>query len=103
GVDQDLNSIIDVLYDNDDVNLVTLFGPEHGVRGEAQAGEGVDHYEDEITGLPVYSLYGDTRKPTPEMLEDVDLLLFDIQDVGTRYYTYIYRSEEHTSELKSRF
>lgn len=90
GVDQDLNSIIDVLYDNDDVNLVTLFGPEHGVRGEAQAGEGVDHYEDEITGLPVYSLYGDTRKPTPEMLEDVDLLLFDIQDVGTRYYTYIY-------------
>lgn len=90
GIDQDLNSAIDLLHENEKVNLVTLYGPEHGVRGDAQAGEGVDHYTDERTGLPVYSLYGDTRKPTPEMLEGVDVLLFDIQDVGARFYTYIY-------------
>lgn len=90
GVDQEFNSIVDVLYEDDDVELVALYGPEHGVRGGAQAGEGVDYYIDERTGLPVYSLYGDTRKPTPEMLEDVDVLLFDIQDVGARFYTYIY-------------
>lgn len=90
GVDQNLNSIVDLLYNDDDVNLVALYGPEHGVRGDAQAGEGVEYYIDEKTGLPVYSLYGDTRKPTPEMLEDVDVLVFDIQDVGARFYTYIY-------------
>ncbi|GGJ98808.1 hypothetical protein GCM10007063_21360 [Lentibacillus kapialis] len=90
GVDQELNSIVDTLNNHPDVNLVSLYGPEHGVRGGAQAGDDVDFYIDERTGLPVYSLYGDTRKPTPEMLEDVDVLLFDIQDVGTRFYTYIY-------------
>lgn len=90
GVDQNLNSIVDFLNQNDKVNLVALYGPEHGVRGGAQAGEKVDYYTDERTGLPVYSLYGDTKKPTPEMLEDVDVLLFDIQDVGARFYTYIY-------------
>lgn len=90
GVDQNLNSIVDLLYNHKDVNLVALYGPEHGVRGGAQAGEGVDYYIDEKTGLPVYSLYGETRKPTPEMLEGVDVLLFDIQDVGARFYTYIY-------------
>ncbi|MDC3414043.1 DUF1343 domain-containing protein [Aquibacillus sp. 3ASR75-11] len=90
GVDQDLNSIVDLLANNSDVNLVSLYGPEHGVRGSAQAGDDIDFYTDEETGLPVYSLYGDTRKPTPEMLEGVDVLLFDIQDVGTRFYTYIY-------------
>ena len=90
GVDQDLNSIVDLLYNHEDVNLVALYGPEHGVRGDAQAGEGVEYYIDEKTGLPVYSLYGDTKKPTPEMLEGVDVLVFDIQDVGARFYTYIY-------------
>lgn len=90
GVDKELNSIVDLLYNSDDVDLVALYGPEHGVRGDAQAGEGVDYYIDEKTGLPVYSLYGKTRKPTPEMLEGVDVLLFDIQDVGARFYTYIY-------------
>lgn len=90
GVTQDLKSIVDVLYNHPDINLVSLYGPEHGIRGSAQAGEGVDFYIDPITGLPVYSLYGDTKKPTPEMLEGVDVLLFDIQDVGTRFYTYIY-------------
>lgn len=90
GVDQDMNSIVDLLHNDEDVNLTALYGPEHGVRGSAQAGEYVEFYEDEQTGLPVYSLYGETRKPSPEMLEDVEVLLFDIQDVGTRFYTYIY-------------
>lgn len=90
GVDQELNSIVDRLFNDPDVELTALYGPEHGVRGDAQAGEYVEYYIDEATGLPVYSLYGKTRKPTPEMLEDVDVLLFDIQDVGTRFYTYIY-------------
>lgn len=90
GVDQELNSIVDTLHNHPDVNLVSLYGPEHGVRGSEQAGGYVEFYIDERTGLPVYSLYGETRKPTPEMLEGVDVLLFDIQDVGTRYYTYIY-------------
>ncbi|SDI71427.1 Uncharacterized conserved protein YbbC, DUF1343 family [Natribacillus halophilus] len=90
GVDEDLNSIVDLLHEHEDVDLVSMFGPEHGVRGDAQAGDDVDKYIDEQTGLPVYSLYGDTQKPTPEMLEDVDVLLFDIQDVGARFYTYIY-------------
>ncbi|GEN46630.1 exo-beta-N-acetylmuramidase NamZ family protein [Alkalibacillus haloalkaliphilus] len=90
GVDSELNSIVDTLHNDPDVNLTALYGPEHGVRGDAQAGEYVEYYIDEKTGLPVYSLYGETRKPTPEMLEDVDVLLFDIQDVGTRFYTYIY-------------
>ncbi|WP_188454185.1 exo-beta-N-acetylmuramidase NamZ family protein [Virgibacillus oceani] len=90
GVDQDLNSIVDILHNDPDVELTALYGPEHGVRGSAQAGEYVEYYIDEETGLPVYSLYGQTRKPTPEMLENIDVLLFDIQDVGTRFYTYIY-------------
>ncbi|MBD1378953.1 exo-beta-N-acetylmuramidase NamZ family protein [Metabacillus arenae] len=90
GVDKELNSVADRLYENSNVNLVALYGPEHGVRGDAQAGQYVEQYTDERTGLPVYSLYGQTRKPTPEMLENVDVLLFDIQDVGTRFYTYIY-------------
>ncbi len=90
GVDSDLNSIVDTLYHDEDVELTALYGPEHGVRGSAQAGEYVDFYIDEQTGLPVYSLYGKTRKPTAEMLEDIDVLMFDIQDVGTRFYTYIY-------------
>ncbi len=90
GVDKDLNSVVDVLHNDPDVNLTKLYGPEHGVRGSAQAGEYVDYYIDDTTGLPVYSLYGETRKPTPEMLENIDVLVFDIQDVGTRFYTYIY-------------
>ena len=81
---------MDRFYQDKDINLTALYGPEHGVRGDAQAGSYVDFYIDETTGLPVYSLYGKTRKPTPEMLEDVDVLVFDIQDVGTRFYTYIY-------------
>jgi uncharacterized protein YbbC (DUF1343 family) len=90
GIDQQLNSIVDLLHNDSAVDLTALYGPEHGVRGSAQAGEYLEFYTDEETGIPVYSLYGQTRKPTPEMLEDVDVLLFDIQDVGTRFYTYIY-------------
>ncbi len=80
-------SIIDVLYDAPEVDLIALFGPEHGLRGTEDTR--VDHTVDEETGLPVYSLYGDTRAPTEEMLEGIDVLVFDMQDIGTRFYTYI--------------
>ncbi|WP_176719408.1 exo-beta-N-acetylmuramidase NamZ family protein [Rhodohalobacter halophilus] len=71
------------------VNVEALYAPEHGFRGEAGAGEIIEDGVDQQTGLPVYSLYGASRKPTAEMLEAVDLLLFDMQDVGARFYTYI--------------
>jgi uncharacterized protein YbbC (DUF1343 family) len=90
GIDSNLTSIVDLLHEDPDIELTALYGPEHGVRGDAQAGASVQFYMDEKTGLPVYSLYGNTKKPTPEMLENVEVLVFDIQDVGTRYYTYIY-------------
>lgn len=89
GVDSKLKSTIDILFESPEVNLVALYGPEHGVRGNYSAGEYVDFYIDETTKLPVYSLYGKTRKPTVEMLKDVDVLVFDIQDIGSRSYTYI--------------
>jgi uncharacterized protein YbbC (DUF1343 family) len=72
------------------VNLVALFGPEHGVRGDVEAGLRIEHGRDPESGIPVYSLYGQTQRPTPEMLRDVEVLLFDIQDIGARPYTYIY-------------
>jgi len=90
GVNQELTSIVDLMSSHKDINVTALYGPEHGVRGSAQAGQYVDFYTDPKTGLPVYSLYGKTKKPTPEMLENVDVLVFDIQDVGSRFYTYIY-------------
>ncbi|GGJ87574.1 hypothetical protein GCM10007063_07540 [Lentibacillus kapialis] len=90
GVTSNLTSSIDVLYNNPKVNLTALYGPEHGIRGNREAGEYVESYIDEKTGLPVYSLYGPTWKPTEEMLDDVDVLLFDIQDIGSNVYTYIY-------------
>ena len=71
------------------VNIKKIFAPEHGFRGQAAAGEKVDDERDTKTGLPVISLYGKNRKPTPEQLSDIDMLIFDIQDVGTRFYTYI--------------
>lgn len=71
------------------VNITALFAPEHGFRGEAGAGDKIEDGVDQGSGLPVFSLYGSTRKPTPEMLESVDLLIFDMQDVGVRFYTYI--------------
>ena len=90
GVDREGMASIDRLDTSEAADLVALFSPEHGIRGEAEAGELVASDEDPETGLPIHSLYGDTRQPTPEMLDGVDVLLFDIQDVGTRYYTYIY-------------
>ena len=80
--------LIDLLAADPEVTIAALFGPEHGLRGTADAGEAVAHSVDEQTGAPVYSLYGQTRRPTEEMLADVDVLLFDMQDVGTRFYTY---------------
>lgn len=70
------------------VNITVLFGPEHGIRGDAPAGMAVEGGKDSRTGLPIFSLYGGTRKPGPDALAKVDVLLFDIQDVGARFYTY---------------
>src|SRR5829696_5454633 len=71
------------------VNIKVIFGPEHGFRGTADAGEKVGNYIDKQTGIPVVSLYGSKRKPSEEDVKDVDILIFDIQDVGVRFYTFI--------------
>ena len=90
GVDRYLNSTIDVLFNAPDVELVALFGPEHGVRGNAHAGEHVDEAAvDQRTGVPIFSLYGRTRMPSSDQLEDLDAIVYDIQDIGCRSYTYI--------------
>ena len=89
GFDNNLKSTVDVLFEAKNVKLVALFGPEHGVRGDVHAGDKVDNMNDPKTGLPVYSLYGKTRKATPEMLKDIDVLVYDIQDIGSRSFTYI--------------
>lgn len=88
GVDRNLVSSIELLAR--EVNLVKLFSPEHGIRGDIQAGEKVSDYVDEKTGVPVCTLYGDKKIPTEEMLADLDVMVFDIQDVGSRLYTYLY-------------
>jgi uncharacterized protein YbbC (DUF1343 family) len=88
GRDRRGTSTIDLLYHAPGVRLTALFGPEHGLRGVAQAGAAVATTTDSATGVPIYSLYGETRVPTAEMLRDVDVLLYDIQDVGARVYTY---------------
>lgn len=87
GLLPDGRHLVDVLFSSDRVSLTLLFGPEHGIRGDAD--DQVADGRDKDTGLPVISLYGKVRKPTPEMLKDIDLLLFDIQDIGARFYTYI--------------
>ena len=89
GVDRNLCSTVDILFNAPEVNLVALYGPEHGVRGDVYAGGKISDTVDETTGLPVFSLYGATRKPTPEMLKGVDVMVYDIQDVGVRSYTFI--------------
>ena len=81
--------LIDAVHRNGQIAVKALFGPEHGIRGVAGAGATVGSSTDELTGLPVYSLYGATRHPTPAMLAGIDVLLFDIQDVGARPYTYV--------------
>lgn len=89
GVDRELNSTVDILFNAPGVELVALYGPEHGVRGDIYAGDKVTDAMDEATGLPVYSIYGATRKPTKAMLEGIDIMVYDIQDVGVRSYTFI--------------
>ena len=89
GVDHLLNSTVDILFNAPGVDLVALYGPEHGVRGDLYAGDHVKDSRDEATGLPVYSIYGATRKPTKEMLQGIDIMVYDIQDVGVRSYTFI--------------
>ncbi|MEP7341297.1 MAG: exo-beta-N-acetylmuramidase NamZ domain-containing protein [Acidobacteriota bacterium] len=88
GRDRDGDPTIDVLHKAPDVKLVALFSPEHGIRGALDQ-EKITNTTDEKTGLPVFSLYGETRKPTAEMLKDIDVLVFDIQDIGARFYTYV--------------
>jgi len=88
GVDRNLRSTIDIL--NEKFNLTALYSPEHGIRGNLQAGAAVDTYVDEATGITVYSLYGKNKKPSPEILENIDVLVIDLQDVGSRYYTFLY-------------
>jgi uncharacterized protein YbbC (DUF1343 family) len=89
GVDRNLRSTIDILYEAPEVKLVALFGPEHGVRGSAYAGASVKDENDPKTGLPVYSIYGADREPSQKMLKGIDVMVYDIQDVGTRSYTFI--------------
>ncbi len=88
GVDHTLKSTVDILNEAPGVKLVALYGPEHGVRGNAHAGDAVSNDADPKTGVKVYSLYGKTLKPTAEMLKDIDVLVYDIQDIGCRSYTF---------------
>ena len=71
------------------VNILKVFSPEHGFRGEADAGEKIKDELDKKTGIPIISIYGDNKKPKQNQLEEIDIILFDIQDVGARFYTYI--------------
>jgi uncharacterized protein YbbC (DUF1343 family) len=89
GIDAQGRSIIDRLMEASEVELVALYSPEHGIRGTIRGGDQIDSGRDAASGLPIHSLYGETRKPTPVMLEGVEVLLFDIQDVGARFYTYV--------------
>jgi len=90
GVDGRMAQIADVLAADPNTTVTAFFAPEHGVRGDRQAGGNVEDYTDPITGIPVYSIYGSRRAPTDEQLKTVDVLIFDIQDVGVRFYTYVW-------------
>ena len=81
--------LVDLLYANSDITIQAIFAPEHGFRGKEQGGDAIPGGVDSNTGAPIYSLYGAQREPNPEMLHGIDILVFDIQDVGTRFYTYI--------------
>lgn len=80
--------LVDALSQLENVELKALFGPEHGIRGNAPDRKSISHQSDPISGVPTFSLFGKTTKPTKAMLEDIDVLIFDIQDVGARFYTY---------------
>lgn len=90
GVDENLNQIADILVADNATSIVAFFAPEHGLRGDQQAGGHVTDYIDSVTGIPVHSLYGANNAPSDEQLKNMDVLLFDIQDVGVRFYTYIW-------------
>jgi len=90
GVDNQLNQIADILFQDETTSLTAFFAPEHGLRGDHQAGGGLEDYTDSVTGLPVYSLYGSRLAPTDQQLENIDVVVFDIQDVGARFYTYVW-------------
>ncbi len=89
GVDASGRSSIDRIHEHPGVELVALFAPEHGIRGTADPGETVEDGVDVDTGVPIHSLYGAVRSPTPEMLDGIDVLLVDYQDIGARYWTYV--------------
>ena len=90
-VDHSFHHVADLFHEHPDVNLTALFGPQHGIRGDVQDNMiETGHAIDKKTGLPIYSLYSETREPTDEMLRDVDIIVVDLQDVGTRIYTFVY-------------
>jgi len=89
GVTESLEWTVDALHRHPKVKLTCLFGPEHGIRGDIQDTDKIDSFTDSRTGLPVFSLYGEHYKPVPDMMRNMDAFVFDIQDVGARYYTYI--------------
>ncbi|MFA7195326.1 MAG: DUF1343 domain-containing protein, partial [Candidatus Neomarinimicrobiota bacterium] len=88
-VDRNGKHVVDLLNANKDLTLKAILAPEHGYRGDVERGEYIAAKVDPLTGVTVYSIYGETRKPTEEMLQGLDALIFDIQDVGARFYTYI--------------
>jgi len=89
GLNRNLKSNIDLFFDHSDIILTTLFSPEHGIRGNVEDAIKINNSIDFYTKLPIYSLYGRYEKPTPTMLKDIDILIYDIQDIGVRFYTYI--------------
>ena len=89
GVDNNLKSTVDILSEAPNVKLVALYAPEHGVRGDIYAGDKVEDTIDPKTGIPVYSLYGKKREMFASMMKDIDVLVYDIQDIGCRSYTFI--------------
>lgn len=90
-VNHEFRHAADLFYEHPQINLTTLFGPQHGIRGDVQDNMiETSHTTDKLTGLPVFSLYSETREPTAEMLRNIDVLVFDLQDVGCRVYTFIY-------------
>lgn len=106
GVTSSLEWTMDVLHKHPKVNLTCLFGPEHGIRGDVQDARKIDSFTDARTGLRVFSLYGEHYKPTPDMTKDMDAFVYDIQEVGARYYTYIAtmnRSMEAAAEQDKEF
>src|SRR2546423_8144241 len=90
-VDHSFRHVADLFHEHPDINLTALFGPQHGIRGDVQDNMiETGHAIDKKTGLPIYSLYSETREPTEDMLRDVDIIVVDLQDVGTRIYTFVY-------------